>query len=174
MSPDETDLIERIVLYNDHRAFGCLIDKYQSEVRNLFYKMTNGDRALTDDLSQEVFIRIYKHLRDFRADAKFSTWLHKIAVHVMYDHQRVMKYPNDVVSEKHYSEAESIQNRIDIFKALKILNVKEKTAIILHYEKGFSHNEIAEIMKLPLGTVKSNILRGKAKLKDYLSDEQKR
>lgn len=172
MSLDETDLIERIVLYNDHRAFGCLVDRYQNEVRNLFFRMTCGDMALTDDLSQEVFIRVFKHLKRFRGDAKFSTWLYRIAVHVMYDHRKSIKYPGDIASAEHYNETETIQNRIDINKALEILKLAEKTAIILHYEKGLSHSEIAKIMKLPLGTVKTNILRGKAKIKEYLKYEQ--
>ncbi len=172
LSPDETDLIEKIVLYNDHKAFGCLVDRYQHEVRNLFYKMTCGDMALTDDLSQEVFIRVFKYLKRFRGNAKFSTWLYRIAVHVMYDHRMSIKYPGGIASAEHYDETETIQNKIDINKALEILKMTEKTAIILHYEKGFSHGEIAEIMKLPLGTVKTNILRGKAKLREYLKYEE--
>lgn len=171
LSPDETDLIEKIVLYNDHRAFECLIDRYQNEVRSLFYRMTCGDMALTDDLSQEVFIKVFKHLKRFRGNAKFSTWLYRIAVNVIYDNRKSIKHPDGIASAEHYDETEIIQNRIDINKALEILKLKEKTAIILHYEKGFSHSEVAKIMKLPLGTVKTNILRGKAKLKEYFKYE---
>jgi len=172
MSINDIDLIRRIVLYNDHKAFGLLIDKHQSAVRGILFKMTKGDKALTDDLSQEVFIRVFKHLKSFKATAKFSTWLYKVAINIFYDYQKALKYPVEISSEKHYSEAESIENKIDIFKALEILNAKEKAIIILHYEKGFSHSEIAKIMKLPIGTVKTNILRGKAKLKEYFKYEK--
>lgn len=167
----DTSLIGRIILYDDHQAFGYLIDKYQSTIRGLFYKLTNGNKALTDDLSQEVFIRVYKHLKSYRATAKFSTWLYRISIHVFYDHHKTKWYPKEVVSEKYIDEAVYIENRIDILNALEILNNKEKVAIILHYEKGFTHNEIAKIMNQPVGTVKTNILRGRAKLKDYLGYE---
>ena len=136
--------------------------------------MTKGDKALTDDLSQEVFIRVFKYLKRFKANAKFSTWLYKIAINVFYDYKRKLKYQEEISSEKLISEVDSIENRIDIFKALEILNDKEKAAIVLHYEKGFPHSEIAKIMKMPIGTVKTNILRGKAKLKEYFSDERER
>jgi RNA polymerase sigma-70 factor, ECF subfamily len=172
MSNNDISLIGKIVLYNDHKAFGCLIDKYQSEVRGIVFKMTNGDKSLTDDLSQEVFIRVYKHLKSFKATAKFSTWLYRITINVYYDYQKSMKYPDVPAFEKIINEMESIDNKIDIDNALKILNDHEKIAIILHYEKGFSHSEIKKIMNLPIGTVKTNILRGKGKLKKYFCNEK--
>lgn len=172
MQHDETDLIRRIVLYDDHRAFGSLVDHYQEEVRNLFFKMTNCDRTLTDDLSQEVFIRVYKHIKRFREQSKFSTWLYRIAVNVLYDHRKQLKQPQEITTDVSTNETETLQNKIDINNALKILNVRERTAIILHYEKGFPHSEITKIMKLPLGTVKTHILRGKEKLKEYFKYEQ--
>lgn len=172
MSVNDKNLIGKIVLNNDHKAFGCLIDKYQSEVRGILYRMTNGDKALTDDLSQDVFIRVYKHLKSFKATAKLSTWIYKISINVFYDYRKTLKHQKEVTLEEHISEMEVIENRIDINKALQILNDKEKIALILHYEKGFSHSEIKKIMNLPIGTVKTNILRGKAKLKKYFSNEK--
>jgi RNA polymerase sigma-70 factor, ECF subfamily len=172
MASNDISLIGKIVLYNDHKAFGSLIDKYQSEVRGIVFKMTNGDKALADDLSQEVFIRVYKHLKSFKATAKFSTWLYRITINVLYDYQKSKKYKNLPAIEKILNETESIENRIDINNALKILSDHEKIAIILYYEKGFSHREIKKIMNLPIGTVKTNILRGKVKLKKYFCNEK--
>jgi RNA polymerase sigma factor (sigma-70 family) len=63
---------------------------------------------------------------------------------------------------------------MDMLSALKVLNRNEKVAILLHYDKGHSHNEIAKIMDIPLGTVKTNILRAKEKLKKYYNYEQTR
>jgi RNA polymerase sigma-70 factor (ECF subfamily) len=171
MSENDINLIRRIILYNDHKAFDILIDKHQSAVRNLFFKMTSGNKALTDDLSQEVFIRVFRHLKSYNSTAQFSTWIYKVALNVFYDHKRKMRYSEEIISDNSICEEESIDNKIDVVNALGVLNDKEKAAIILQYEKGFSHSEIAKIMKLPIGTVKTNILRGKAKLKEYFKYE---
>ncbi|HCC70221.1 MAG TPA: RNA polymerase subunit sigma-70 [Bacteroidales bacterium] len=163
----DNTLINKIVLLSDHEAFGKLIDIHQAEVRGLLFKLTGGDHALTDDLSQEVFIRVFKHIRKYKARAKFSTWLYRIVINVHNDYSKVRKNRYEIKGEDSLEIEESIDNSIDILRALKTLNIKERTAILLNYEKGFVHNEIASIMHMPVGTVKSCIRRGKLKLKDY-------
>ncbi|MFO7851124.1 MAG: RNA polymerase sigma factor [Bacteroidota bacterium] len=170
--PDiEDSLIKRIVLFNDHEAFGKLIDMHQADVRGLLFKLTGSDYALTDDLSQEVFIRVFKHIRKYKGRAKFSTWLYRIVVNMFYDYQKSRKDQLKIRNENTHQIHESIENTIDILRALEILNSKERTAIILNYEKGCTHDEIAKIMRLPVGTVKSCIRRGKLKLKKYFKYE---
>ena len=83
-----------------------------------------------------------------------------------------MKKADDINNHDFISEnEEDVGSEIDIQNALKILKENEKVAILLHYDKGYSHNEIAKIMDIPLGTVKTNILRGKEKLKKYYNYE---
>jgi RNA polymerase sigma-70 factor (ECF subfamily) len=174
MSQSDLSLIAKVVFNDDHESFGILIDKYQSDIHGLFFKLTNGDVDIINDLSQEVFIKIYKHLKGFKATAKFSTWIYKISINVFYDYQKSLSRNYQNENEVSVNNIESIDNKIDINKALQILSDKERVAILLHYEKGFTHKEIQKIMKLPLGTVKSLILRGKLKLKKFYNYEDEK
>ena len=172
MNVSDQRLIALVLLNDDHKAFGKLVGKYQSDVRGLFIKLTNGDKALADDLSQDVFIRTYKYLKSFKATASFSTWLYRISYNVFIDYTNSQKKTDDINGHDLISESnEDVGLRIDIQNALKILKENEKVAILLHYDKGYSYNEIAKIMDTPLGTVKTNILRAKEKLKKYYNYE---
>jgi RNA polymerase sigma factor (sigma-70 family) len=169
----DLSLIARVVINNDHRAYGKLVTKYQSEVRSLLIKLTNGNKALADDLAQEVFIRAYKYLKSFKATASFSTWLYRISYNVFIDNcksKKLVPIPDeyDIIEEVN----EEVSSTIDLQNALKILNQNEKVVVLMHYEKGFSHSEIAKILQMPLGTVKTNILRAKEKLKKYYHYEE--
>jgi len=175
MKFSDASLIALVLLNNDHRAFGKLVTKYQSDVRGLLVKLTNGNKALADDLAQDVFIRAYKYLKSFKATASFSTWLYRISYNVFIDYTKSLKKTEDIESyDCIYDIANDVVSGIDMQNALKILNEYEKVAILLHYDKGYSHNEIAKIMDIPLGTVKTNILRAKEKLKKYYNYEQNR
>lgn len=175
MNLSDKSLIALVLLNNDHRAFGKIVVKYQSDVRGLFIKLTNGNKALADDLAQDTFIRAYKYLKTFKATASFSTWLYRISYNVFIDYSKSLKQTDDIegydcISEDDYDAG----SEMDMQSALKVLNGNEKVAILLHYDKGHTHNEIAKIMDIPLGTVKTNILRAKEKLKKYYNYEQNR
>jgi RNA polymerase sigma-70 factor (ECF subfamily) len=173
MTKSDLSLIAMVILNNDHRAYGKLVTKYQSEVRGLLIKLTNGDMVVADDLAQEVFIRAYKYLKSFRASANFSTWLYRISYNLFIDHCKSKKKTLsiddcDINQEVH----EDVSSTIDLHNALKVLKPDEKVVVLMHYEKGFSHSEIARILRLPLGTVKTHILRAKEKLKKYYQYEE--
>jgi RNA polymerase sigma-70 factor, ECF subfamily len=175
MNLSEKSLIALVLLNNDHRAFEKIVLKYQSDVRGLFIKLTNGNKALADDLAQDTFIRAYKYLRTYKATASFSTWLYRISFNVFVDHTKSLKKTDDIEGYDCISDDDKdVGSEIDMQSALKVLNGNEKVAIVLHYDKGYSHNEIAKIMNIPLGTVKTNILRAKEKLKKYYNYEQNR
>jgi len=72
-------LVARVVVDDDQHAFAELVRRNQSTVRGLLRQLTRTDMALADDLAQETFIRAYKNIRSFRGDARFSTWLYRIA-----------------------------------------------------------------------------------------------
>jgi len=169
----DLSLITMVILNNDHRAYGKLVTKYQSEVRSLLIKLTNGNKDLADDLAQDVFIRAYKYLRSYKATAKFSTWLYRISYNVFIDNcnskKQVFNFNDyDITQEVN----EDVSSTIDLQNALKVLKPNEKIVVLMHYEKGFSHSEIAKILHVPLGTVKTNILRAKEKLKKYYNYEE--
>ena len=174
MNISDMSLITLVLLKDDHRAFGKLVLKYQSDVRGLLIKLTNGNKALADDLAQDVFVRAYKYLRTFKATASFSTWLYRIAYNVFIDYSNSIKFTEDIADYEYIPDCNGEPySSIDIENALKILKENEKICILLHYEKGFSHSEIAKIMNIPLGSVKTNMLRAKEKLKKYYNYEQK-
>lgn len=169
----DTLLITKVILKDDHYAFKVLIEKYQSDVRGLFYRLTNGNQELVDDLAQDTFIRVYKYLSSFNAKAKFKTWLFRIAYNVFYEYYNKKQQQNtqSVPLSEDMGKTET-KTTIDYQNALNVLNENEKTTIILSYEKGFSHNDISKILNQPLGTVKTNILRGKEKLKKFYGYEK--
>ena len=74
----DADLVARVLVDDDHHAFAELVRNHQSAIRGLLRQLTRSDLALADDLAQETFLRAYKHLRSFRGEAKFSTWLYTI------------------------------------------------------------------------------------------------
>ena len=81
-------LIDRTIVFGDTRAFGRLVEKYQSAIRRFFVHQTGGDTALSDDLAQETFIRDYQNIARFKNLSGFSTWIHRIAYNVLNDHFR--------------------------------------------------------------------------------------
>jgi RNA polymerase sigma-70 factor, ECF subfamily len=175
MHLSDKSLIALVLFNNDHRAYEKIVIKYQSDVRGLFIKLTNGNKALADDLAQDTFIRAYKYLSTFKATAGFATWLYRISYNVFIDHTKSLKKTDDIDGYDCISDDnKDVDSEIDMQNAIKVLNENEKVAILLHYDKGYSHTEIAKIMDIPLGTVKSNLLRAKEKLKKYYNYEENR
>lgn len=171
----DADLITRTLLYDDRHAFATLVRRYQSNVRNMLRQLTEGDHALADDLSQEVFIRAYKSLAKFRGDAGLMTWLHRIAYNVFISDRRSQRYTSrveeiDAVEAKQSNTARNINLQHDLEKAMSVLTHGERMAIIYCCKNGYSHREAAEILQQPIGTVKTHILRGKEKLRDQLAE----
>jgi RNA polymerase sigma-70 factor, ECF subfamily len=172
--PDDFLLISRVILFDEKSAFDKLVKKHQSAIRRFFLHITLGNKELSDDLSQETFIKVYLNLRSFKGTARFSTWLYRIAYNTFYDHLKTNHrefHVDDIfeISDKQssYSISEQIGKNIDIFESLKLLRKEERIAVTLFYMEDLTHEKIASIMQCPLGTVKTHILRGKEKLSTY-------
>ena len=166
--------ISQVVLFDSHKAFEKLVVKYQPDLRRLLLRLTFGNKALSEDLAQETFIKSYKYLHSYKASARFSTWLYRIAYRVFLDYQKQAneKYHQELETESidlGYEPVDHLENSMDIEYLLRILNNEERWAISLSYLKDMSHGKIAEIMDCPVGTVKSYILRGKEKLRKHLT-----
>jgi RNA polymerase sigma factor (sigma-70 family) len=177
MSVSDAELIARVLLDDDRHAFGTLVRYYQSTVRGLLRRLTNGNEALADDLAQETFIKSYRSLNTFRGDAKFSTWLHRIAYNIFISYIRSQKITVDFndyanAQPEQHDEIRNINLGHDLQQAMQRLSEAERTSIQLCYQCGFSHSEAAEILQQPIGTVKTNIARGKNKLREQLTDWQ--
>jgi len=164
----------------DDSAFNELMRRHYKGVLNYIYRFTNGSNT-TEDLTQEVFYRVYKSLDRYRPEAQFTTWLYKIATNLcISDFKKNSKYFSlDEIAENtgemeddSFFEADDNIYRKQIKKsiddALKKLTDKERIAITLCKYQGFSYNEVAEVMDCSVGAVKTHIYRGRMKLVEML------
>lgn len=158
-------------MYEDRRAFDCLVLKYQAQVRRFFINQTMGDTQLSDDLAQDTFIKAYNNIGKFKSMSSFGTWLYRIAYNVFYDHVHRNKLTEDIdtkaVTTRSSDNVDSGMT-MDINKALAILSDNERSCVTLQLMEGQSIDKIAEITKMAEGTIKSHLSRGKQKLATYL------
>ncbi|MGA2280212.1 MAG: sigma-70 family RNA polymerase sigma factor [Verrucomicrobiota bacterium] len=175
MSFTDTDLIARVLSRGDQHAFGELVRRYQSPVRAFLARMTRGDTHGADDLAQETFLKAWQKLQTYRGGARFSTWLFGIAVNEFRMAGRRRKelaweeVDESSVEPEEPAAARDCHLRLDLTEALKLLNSNERAAVLLCCQNGLSHEEAAQVLDCPLGTVKTNILRGKEKLRQRLA-----
>lgn len=173
MSMDELGLVRRVVESGDQHAFAELVRQHQSQLRYSLRQLTGWDEALADDLAQETFIRAWKSIRQYRGDARFFTWLYRIAYNCFAAHHRARK-PEEAADEEFLerhggsSDPESDLHR-DFAVALAEFPPQQRMSLHLHLQREMTHEEIAELLDCPLGTVKSHILRGREKLQQKLS-----
>ena len=174
----DSDLIARVLLDDDHHAFGELVKRHQSPVRTTLRKLTGGNEVLADELAHETFLNAYRSLAKFRGEAKFSTWLYRIAYNVFQGDVRATK-AHELFDEATHAQAqepeiETVDLRHDVDEAMRRLNPKERAAITLCSTSGLTQEEAAHVLQWPLGTVKTNILTAKEKLRRYLLPWQDR
>jgi RNA polymerase sigma factor (sigma-70 family) len=170
----DADLIARALSHEDQNAFGELVRRYQSPVRAFLARMTQGDSHLADDLAQETFLKAWQKLRAFRGEARFTTWLFGIAINEFRTACRRRKEFASADTDTSHDPEEISQTAdqnlsLDLNEALKVLSPEQRAAILLCCQNGLSHEEAAHVLDCPLGTVKTNILRGKEKLRQRLS-----
>jgi RNA polymerase sigma-70 factor (ECF subfamily) len=180
----DAQLIARVVVNDDQHAFAELVRRYQSGVRATLRRLTMGNHALADDLAQETFLLAYRNLKAFRQEARFSTWLYRIATNAFFADARKRKEellgdrdgdlaeadaeagPSDEGAHDH---AHGVVLGIDLQRALAVLSEAERAAIVQCYHNDLSHEEAAYVLGCPVGTVKTHILRAKQKLKSRLA-----
>jgi RNA polymerase sigma factor (sigma-70 family) len=169
----DADLIARVLVDDDQHAFGELVRRHQSSVRGMLRQLTRTDLALADDLSQETFLRAYKNIRSFRGEARFSTWLYRIAYNCFREdalrRKEFVGIDEDKLQTKQDPQVANPGLRHDLMHALGLLPLNERSAVLLCCQNGLSHDEAARVLDIPLGTVKTNILRGREKLKRTLA-----
>jgi RNA polymerase sigma-70 factor, ECF subfamily len=172
------------------KAYRELLDRYQRPVFSLVYRMVR-DRELAEDLAQETFVKVFNHLDRFNPKYKFSSWIFKIASNlaidtlrkrepqtVSLDGSRHAETPDEVEATRitveakdenpeEFLEAKELGQEIE--RAIGLLRVDYRTAILLRHVEGRSYEEIAEVMGVPLGTVKTFIHRARAELRETLA-----
>lgn len=162
---EEWLLIQRVVFFADQRAFSELTLAYQPGLKRMLMRFNSLDLSTVEDLLQETFLRAYLSLAGFNAQARFSTWLYRIAYNLAIDHFRKKRiatcsidHSEDLASADDLSQWE-LQR--DLALAMKELSSAQQQAVLLCYAEGYSHTEAADKLQLPLGTVKTHIMRAK-------------
>lgn len=156
-------------------AFEALVRQHQSAVRKQLRRLTKGDDGLADDLAQESFIQAWAHLSDFKGEAKLSSWLYRIAYHRYLMHARSTHRVEPLPDEEQLSEPThgngdlGHTRKLDVESALAQLPEGERVALIHCYYLDLSNDEAAQVLDLPLGTLKSQVLRGKQRLRTLLA-----
>jgi RNA polymerase sigma factor (sigma-70 family) len=159
-------------MVGDDSAFEELVRRRQGTVRKLM-RQFSGDWAIAEDLAQEAFLEAWRNLRTLRAPGAFGGWLRQIAVNVFLQHVRragVTIYDSDEMASYPAPSDGDPSVQMDLDKALGRLRPGERLCVVLAYGERMSHGEICSTTRLPLGTVKSYISRGTARLRRYLAD----
>ena len=171
---EERLLISR-VLAGNAAAERQLYDTHVDRVFRLAYRMT-GDATWAEDLTQDTFIRAFDRLVDFRGDAPFAGWLHRIATSVILTGLRKRKRVQSVESVRNDLEwaagaepATDPDLRRSIDRAVGDLDYNHRLVFVMHDMEGYTHQEIATAVDAPVGTIKARLSRARQKLRDALN-----
>lgn len=194
LAPDYATLDDRDLATHAARgqesAFRELLIRYERPVFSLIYRMVR-DRTLAEDLAQEAFIRAFNAIGTYKTSYKFSNWILKIANNHTIDHLRKRKLDTVsidgsphartqdeisqsqvIIESRDESPAEYVEHRElgdQIEHAIGGLREEYRTVIVLRHVEGYAYDEIADIMDLPLGTVKTYLHRARGELRESLS-----
>ena len=172
-STDDSDLI-RLFRKGAPFAFEALVRKYQDRIYNLCRYMLH-DPQNAQDAAQDVFLKAYQGLKDFRPESSFYTWIYRIALNTCLDYRRKSRrealrdeplpedLPSDEPSPEQLYESEEISESVQL--ALQKLPEKLRAAIVLREIEALSYEEIAEVVHISVGTVKSRISRAREQLR---------
>jgi len=177
----DIDLILR-VKNGDEAAFSEILRRYYGKILNYVYRYTNN-RETSEDLTQEIFMRVHRSVKNYKPEAKFSTWLYKIATNLCLTEVTTR-------ARKHASSLDEIQENIGtledersvdqadvryrneikdiMFEAMESLSENERTAIMLCKYEQLSYDEVAETLDCTVGAVKTYVYRGRMKLIEKL------
>lgn len=157
-------LIQRVVFFADQKAFAELTQPYQSGLKRMLTRFKFLDVGAIEDLVQDTFLRVYFSLAGFNAQSRFSTWMYRIAYNLAIDYSR-----KKVISKCELEFAENVAEyplmnwelKNDLQIAMNQLTEQQKIAVDLCLSQGYSHLEASKKMGLPLGTVKTHVLRAR-------------
>ncbi len=171
MPRSDTELVASVLAGDDRRAFAELVGRHQSSVRGLLRRLTAGDAALADDLAQQVFVTAWRKLGSWRGGARLSTWLYRIAWNAWASQARRAPPVEPPPPEPARPADDAALDRRDLARALAQLRPEERAALAVTYGQELTHEEAADLLGCPVGTLKSNVLRGKEKLRRLLVPE---
>lgn len=165
------ELVKRAIA-GDKESFDALIRNSSETIYKLAYSYTkNKEEAL--DILQDVIYKALISIKDLKHAEYFNTWIVRITINCSINHLKQGKrviYLEDKVIDKLVSHSSNTEEIIDLHEALKKLEEKYKTVIILRYFQDLKIEDIAEVLKIPLSTVKTNLYRGLRKLKIHIEE----
>jgi RNA polymerase sigma-70 factor, ECF subfamily len=153
----------------DERAFAIIVRMYETPVYNYVLRLTNGEKALAEDLTQEVFLRVFQGLPRFSLRCKFTTWLFQVTKNRVLDELRAKERRplapvciDDIPPlEALELPAERVEEMDALWRAIEGLPVDLKMALLLRDVVGLSYNEIADSLEITLATVKWRIFKAR-------------
>ena len=162
----------------DERAFSIIVRTYEQPVFNYVLRLT-GDRSLAEDLTQEVFLRVFQGLPSFSLRSRFTTWLFQVAKNRVLDELRALeRRPRAVVALEDIPPLEVVDAPVEraetidaVWRAVEALNPDLKTALLLRDIVGLSYAEIAETLEITLATVKWRIYKAREEVQLALHRE---
>ena len=170
----EDDVLVRRAREGDASSFGELVERHERRTYNLCLRMVgNPEDAL--DAMQDTFLTAYRKLGSFRGEAAFTTWLHRVTVNACYDLLRKRQrgpalrttpdeQPEIERGPPHPDHADTTAGTIDVQRALEQVPEEFRAALVLHDVQDVSVQEVAAILEVPVGTVKSRLHRGRVAL----------
>jgi RNA polymerase sigma-70 factor, ECF subfamily len=177
---DENDWLEK-ARAGDVEAFGALVLAHQQFVYNLAWRAL-GDEQEAQDAAQEAFLRVWQALPNFRGQAQFRTWLYRIVTNVCYGRLPRLRRQfaalgeqemGEMPDERHpepSAEVEDLEQRAFLWRQIEALPESYRVLVLLRYQQGLPYEEIASVLSLPLGTVKTGLFRAHARLRAALSE----
>ena len=175
---DERQLITRI-LKGDARAERLLYDAHVDRVYRLAYRMT-GDETMAEDLTQETFLRTFTKLSNFEGRSSLGTWIHSITVSVVLSALRKVKRLRRCEAELDDSVLNTTIGRspdpalkISLHRAIDALSDDLRLVVVMHDLEGYRYEEMAEMIGIPAGTVKSRLFRAREALRESLADRNR-
>lgn len=157
-----------------------LVERHHSPLVGYLYRMTDGDRALAEDLVQETFVRLIQHIAQYQYPRPFKAWLYQIATNITRDHfkradtRRAADFPDDDERLGAVEAPEEILMIADderrLATALRRLPDHQREVVILRYQQELSLAEIADALNIPVGTVKSRLSLGLTRLRELVGE----
>lgn len=176
-SRDDQQLIERIVA-GDRRAFARLLDEYETRVYRMALRFT-GSVADAEDVTQEIFLGVYKGLANFRGGSSLGTWIYRVAMNHCLEFRRKRRLETLPYDEEltlpttdwrddpvQSADRRELSERVE--EALSRLSPAHRDVIVLHELQGLTYQEVAAALDVPVGTVKSRLSNAFRKLRDLL------
>ena len=166
----DSERLAQAAAKGDVAAFAELVRMHQGKLRAFLRRMTRGDPALADDLAQDTFLEAYRKIGQFRGEGTFASWLTQIGYSRYLMHVRRHKLELlDEMSEPAHETESALHTKLDLETALAKVHPAKRAALTLCFAEGYSHEEAAKIMSIPLGTLKSHVLRGREEVRAMLT-----